>query len=494
MAALFKPRDRRWGWIYAIMCGTLIAADSAYLARHLPLSLANDDLWQHLAAIQALIDDPLHPSNPFLISDQPSRLFGPLWVAVALVCRAFHLTAQTGFVIGASIGIASLAAGAWLLGTARANGPAGGFALLGAMLGGWLTPPYFTGYHDVLTLLLSGGYPAIVAVGASLMLWGLSLRWLGDLRRSRSLGAAIVATTALGFATHPLGMAVGLAGVMLMAIGQPDADRAGRVGLALLIGAGVLLAAGWPWFNPLRVAGSATSPEWEVGIDFYNPWWIAATLFPAAIGLAGLLDRASRPLLILLLLCLAGYALGGSGKFVAGHRLLPWSALVLHIGLASLVLRWVRSTRRPAIFAQALMMGVVVVQALFVAQKLAQRDGEFQRGGDLLAAARALTTHGAGRFAGYPNAAFPIAALGIRPLVTPFAEPLVPDMRERQRHSDELFDPRLSRSVRLATAQHEGVRYLVIDRRFVTPLMRRRLEGQAATIHMSGSLERIDLY
>ena len=494
MGALFGPRDRRWGWIYAVMCGALIAADSAYLSHHLPLSRANDDLWQHLAAIQALINDPLHPSNPFLISDQPSRLFGPLWVAVAILCRALHLTAQTGFVIGAAIGMASLASGAWLLGTARANGPAGGFALLGTMFGGWLTPPCFTGYHNILTLLLSGGYPAIVAVGASLMLWGFSLRWLGHLRRSRWLGAAIVATVALGFATHPLGMAVGLIGAMLVAIGQPDADRASRISLVLLIGAGVLLTSCWPWFNPMRVAGSATSSAWEVGIDFYNPWWVAATLFPAAIGLAGLRDRASRPLLILLLLCLGGYAIGGSGRFAAGHRLLPWSALVLHIGLASLVLRWFRSTRRPTIVAQALTLGLVVVQALFIAQKLVERDDNFHRDGDLLAAARALTFHAAGRFAGYPNAAFPIAALGIRPLVTPFAEPLVPDMLERQRRSDKLFDPRLSQSTRLATARHQGVRYLVIDRRFVTPLLRRRLEGQAAATLISGALERIDLY
>jgi hypothetical protein len=336
MEALHVQPHQRWGWVYTSICGLLIVADAAFLSRHLPLSRASEDLWQHLAAIQALIDKPLHPSNPFLLSDQPSRLFGPLWVAVALVCRALNLTAQTGFVIGAAIGMAALAAGAWLLGTARENGPAGGFALLGAMLGGWLMPLPFTGYHNIPTLLFSGGYPAIVAVGASLMLWGLALRWL-NLRRSCSLGAAIVATVALGFGTHPLGMVVGLAGALLIAIGQPDADRSDRISLALLICAGVLLTLGWPWFHPFRVVGSAISPEWAVGIDFYNPWWIAAALFPAVIGLAGLLDRASRPLLILLLLCLGGFALGGSGRFVAAHRLLPWTALMLHIGLASLV-------------------------------------------------------------------------------------------------------------------------------------------------------------
>lgn len=494
MDALFVRGRWRWGWIYALMCGALIAADSTYLAHHLPLSLADDDLWQHLAAIQALIDNPLYPSNPFLISEQPSRLFGPLWVGVALLCRAFYLNAQAGFVIGAALGMASLAAGAWLLGTARANSPAGGFALLGAMLGGWLVPPCFTGYHNILTLLVSGGYPAIVAVGASLMLWGLSLRYLGDLRRSPSLGAAIVTIVVLGFATHPLGMAVGLAGAMLMAFSQPDVDRAGRFGLALLIGVGLLITAGWPWFNPLRVAASAISPEWEVGTNFYSPWWIAVTLFPAVVGLFGLLDRASRPLLALLMLCLAGYALASSGRFIAGHRLLPWCALVLHVGLASLVLRCVRSTSRPAMVGQALVLGVLVLQALFVAQQLDQRDDAFHRDGDLLVAARALTAHRAGRFAGYRNAAFPIAALGIRPLVTSFAEPLVPDMRERQRRSDRLFDPRLSRSARLAAARREGVRYLVIDRRFGTPYLRQRLEGQAAAVHPSGSLERIDLY
>jgi hypothetical protein len=140
------------------------------------------------------------------------------------------------------------------------------------------------------------------------------------------------------------------------------------------------------------------------------------------------------------------------------------------------------------------MMGVILIQALVVAQELAKRSNDVYRDGNLLEAARLLTTHSFGRFAGYRSAAFPIAALGIRPLVTPFAEPLVPDMRERQRRNDQLFDPRLSRAERLALARHEGARYLVIDRRFVTPLLRRRLEGQAAAIYKSGPLERIDLY
>ena len=494
MPTLFDLPHSRWRWTYALICSALISADIGYLAHHLPLSRPNDDLWQHLAAIQALIDNPLHPSNPFLMSDQPSRLFGPLWVAAALVCRAFQLSAQTGFVIGAALGIASLMAGAWLLGTVRANGPAGAFALLGTMLGGWLTPPYFTGYHNILTLLASGGYPAIVSVGASLMLWGLSLRWVRNMERSRQLRVAILATVALGFATHPLGMAVGIAGGILVAAVEPDCDCAGRVSLMLLIGAGVLLATAWPWFNPLQVAGSASSTEWEVGIDFYNPWWIAATLFPAVIGFAGLLDRPSRPFLILLLLCLGGYTLGITTRFVAGHRLLPWCALILHIGLASLVLRWLRSTRRPAIVAQAFMLGVVVVQTVYVNQRLGEYDRSFRRDGSLLAAARALTAKTAGRFAGYPTAAFPIAALGIRPLVTPFAEPLVPDMRDRQRRSDNLFDPSLSRPARLEAARREGVRHLMIDRRFISQSLRRRLEGQAFAVHISGSLERIDLY
>lgn len=69
------------------------------------------DLWQHLAALNAIIENPLHPSNPFVDSDRPSRLFGPYWVLVGGVSSLAGLTAPQGFVLGSILNLILLAIG-----------------------------------------------------------------------------------------------------------------------------------------------------------------------------------------------------------------------------------------------------------------------------------------------------------------------------------------------------------------------------------------------
>lgn len=438
----------------------------------------------------AIIENPIHPSNPFVDSDRPSRLFGPYWILVGGISSLAGLTAPQGFVLGSIVNLMLLATGIWILGRAIHGGPSGALALLAAMLGGWLLGPNFTGYHDPLTLLTSAGYPAITAVAACLIMWGLAVRTM----RGESAGFALPVVVALAVATHPLGTSVGVAGVGAIALFTPDQATARRARLLGLLALGLAGSLAWPYFSPLRVIMTAGSGQWGVGIDFYHPLWIAASLFPAAIGMVGLLRREMRPFLLLLIACAIGFAIGGTATFVAGHRLLSFVALILHIGLSFVVLDLFRGRSRMAKIGQALALYGVVIQIGWTAIKLDEMRVQGTRDGNLLVAATLLTDGAEGGFAGLSTAAFPIAASGRRVLSTPFAEPLVADFEARQAATNALFDPALDAATRADLARRHGVRYLVVDARTSPPGLRQRLKAGSIGVMRSGPLLRYQLY
>lgn len=479
------------GQLYWAIVALLIGGAGLFIAASWHMyHFAAADLWQHLAALNAIIENPLHPSNPFVVSEQPSRLFGPYWILIGGVSKIVGLTAPQGFVLGSILNLVLLGGGIWILGRAIHGGASGALALLAALLGGWLLGPNFTGYHDPLTLLSSAGYPAITAVAACLIMWGLAVKHI----RGEAAGFALPLVVALAFATHPLGTSVGVAGVGAIALFTPDQALARRLKLIGLLGLGLVGSLAWPFFNPLQVIGTAGSARWGVGIDFYHPLWIAASLFPAAIGIIGLVRREMRPFLLLFAACATGFALGATPLFVAGHRLLPFVALTLHIGLSCVLLDLFRARTRRARVGQVLALYVVVIQLAWTAIKLDEMQAQGRRDGNLLAAATLLTQGTEGGFAGLSTAAFPIAASGRRVLSTPFAEPLVADFEARQAATKALFDPALDAAARAALARRHGVRYLVVDRRYSPQSLRDTLATGAIGTTQRGALLRYQLY
>jgi len=485
-----RVQQRHLSIAYAVASIGITTAVAAYTfgTPHM-LHYPSADIWQHLAAINAIAEHPLHPTNPFVESSEPSRLFGPLWVLIGTTCSIFGLTALQGFWLGGVVNLILLFSGIWLLGTSLLDGPKGAIALLAAMLGGWIYPVNFTGYHDPLTLLCSAAYPAITAVGCSLILWGLSLRWL----RGSPVGFLIAITVALASITHPMGMAVGLAGCLFLALFGSATRKSRRTALIGLLIAGAAAASLWPYFSPLDVLVSATQPTWGAGIDFYSVGWIGGSIFPAILGLPCLFRREMRPFLLLLALCTVGFAVGATSYFVAGHRLLSWIALLLQIGLADALLVVFRSRSRRAIAAQAVALSCVTIQAAWTVRSLETIRKEAERQGNLLSDAREVVRNAHGGFAGYLGATFPLTALGQRVLSTPYAEPLVSDMTLRQAVSKRLFEIR-DRDERIATARAFGVRYLVADRRVIPPEIAAVLSRQARTVVQSGNLVRFQLY
>src|ERR1700761_1829077 len=63
------------------------------LGEPITLAFANKDVWQHLAALRALVDNPWTPANPFVATGEASRLYGPVHVAGAPAGPALGLSA-----------------------------------------------------------------------------------------------------------------------------------------------------------------------------------------------------------------------------------------------------------------------------------------------------------------------------------------------------------------------------------------------------------------
>lgn len=453
------------------------------LGQPITLAFANKDAWQHLAALQALIDDPFHPANPFVASHEPSRLYGPVHVAAALLARALGLSALGAYGLVAGFNLLALACGQFLFGRAWFRSPWGPVALLAAMAAGWWVSFIHTGFHSTLALLEGAEYPATTGVALGLILWGLTL----DLAARPRWSLAYPLLVAAMVANHPLSAGIAGVGAACFGLLEPatwPARRRLAARLAVMGAAGLALAAAWPWFNPYRVLLTAGAPDWGATVDFYSPAVLGMTLWPAAIGVFGLRRSTAAMLAVYTL----DFLLGLLGSSVA-HRFLMPMVLTLHIGLAGLILRlWPTRWRRALVVALA---ASVAVQLAAGSQYLRYAAGGWRADGDLLGHARALRLQGV--VAGDGLAAWPVVAQGVKVIATPLPEPLIADQARRQADNARLFDPAAPLAAKRAILARYGVRALVIDTDFASPAERAALPALARPGAASGPLQRWDV-
>jgi hypothetical protein len=449
------------------------------LGRPITLAFANKDAWQHLAALQALIDHPWRPGNPFVSTPEASRLYGPVHVAGALVARALGLPALGAYGLIAGFNLLALALGQWLFGRAYFRSPWGPVALLAAMTAGWWVSFIHTGFHSTLSLVEGAEYPATTGVALGLVLWGLTLRLLAEPRWSLAYPLLV----AVLLANHPLSAAIAFVGAACLGLLE-SGGLAARVRIAVMGAAGCALAAAWPYANPFAIMKDGASAAYTASIDFYAPSVLAMTLWPAAVGMFGL----RRSTAAMLALYGIGFLAGLHGLALA-HRFLMPAVLTLHIGLAALLLRfWPTPWRRVLIVAAAVS---VAVQLVAGAQYVRYATGGWRDSGDLLAHARALRLQGVVAADGF--AAWPVVANGIKVIATPLPDPVIHDQVQRQADNAAVFAPATPAAVRLQILRRYGARSLVVDTDFARPGEVQALDGFACRIATSGPLIRYDV-
>ncbi len=468
-------------WLAALILYAVIALGSVPT----PWTLAEIDwdIWQHLAALDALIKDPLNPGNPFIPTGDPSRLFGPVHVALGFIGHALGWSQVQAFGAAAILSLVLLATGQFAF--ARAYFPDrrwAPLALLTAMTLGWWVSFLFPGYSSPLALFMGAGYPASVAVGFTLLSWAWAIRLLARPSVPELAGFALF--VALQFDNHQLGAGIALIGVGCFGLLQPAAFRA-RAMLAAATLIGLALSALWPWFNPFTVMRTVGYQRWnDYNIDFYSARIMFQTLFPALVGVFWL----RRPLLAALALYTAAYALG-LWNSPTSHRFLAPMALVGQIGLAQALLN-LRDRWYLALFAIVPLAGF---QAQHIEFKLRPTRAYWAKNGNMLERGARLLADNPTGVAGYLAAAWPAVASGHRVYVTPFTEPLIPDQLQRWQRNTALFLSPIDPDKRLAMAHAMGVTVLIAQRGYLPAAAEARIRAASAKVTTDGPLERFDL-
>lgn len=469
------------------------------------LEQTSRDLWQHLAALRALIEDPVHPANPFVPTDEGSRHFHPYWVAVAAAARLlgwneWQAIAAAGFASG---GV--LLAGIWTFARAFYRHAWAPLALLAAMTLGWALPISHTGYHSLTTLIEGAAYPASLMIGLSLLFWALTIRAVEG--AGPAAMAALAALAALMAATHQLGAGIALVPAGLILLLWPDGGRRARLRVAAAIALGLLLAAAWPYHNPYEAVLRTGNPSWSGGLPFYSPLFLIVAFVPSAIGLAGFVHPRFAPrgraMLAAFLLFAGLFAAGPLGFPVATRFVMP-AVLILHVGMAGLFVlageKWREIPRRWQLTAFALAALCVQLHAAAAWANLAAEAAVNRALGSAYDWSSSLTRDvpDGEPVAAYDVAVWPVVATGQRALSVPWPEPMIANLAERQQATERLFDPALTREERLALARRWGVRTLIMDRR--GPLRRtmpdgliERLERQSVRRAKAGPFLRFDL-
>jgi hypothetical protein len=467
------------------------------------LNQTSRDLWQHLAALKALIADPFHPANPFVPTAEGSRHFHPYWVSVALVARALGWNEWQAIGFAGFVSAGTLLAGIHVFGRAFYRSAWGPLALLAAMTLGWCLPVSHTGYHSLGTLIEGIAYPAALLIGLSLLLWGLVIRAL----ERPALAWAIVPLAAFMFATHQLGAGIGFMAAGCFILLWPGATLKARAGAAGAIALGILASMAWPYHDPFEAVARTGLPSWSGGINFYHPVMLVIAFVPSLLGLLGLrhrrFARTGLPVLAAFALFAGIFALGWSGPMIATRFVMP-AVLMLHIGLGALLLAladdW-RGLAKPmqlGLFTLALLSPGLCLVMTYGQLKAEQRL--FAEEGSSYEAALALTRDipDGEPVAAYDVFAWPIVATGQRVVSVPWPEPMIDGLADRQAAAERLFDPALSREQRLALARKWGAKTLIMDKK--GPLRRKmptgmieRLEAQSVRHREAGQFIRFDL-
>ncbi len=479
---------------YLAVAFVVLGSIAVIASMNMQLEPPNTDIWQHAASVRALIVDLGNPSNPFVLSDESSRHFQPLWVMGAAVAQFFGLTEWDILRIAAYLSMLSLGLGVFLFAKAYFASPWAPVVLLLVIVFGWGLQPAHTGHHSFRTLLYTAPYPATFLIGFSLISWAMTIRALGNLRYAILLSGLV----AFMFTTHQLGALIGLIGVGCFVLLWPDVSFRSRfiVSLAVIVGLGV--SAMWPYHNPFALVLRPGNSSWEGGARFYGYIHLFAAFVPAAIGILHFREAMARPVALTFLAYGSIFLIGLTGLQIAGRFLAP-IALVLQIGLTGVILGLLQnqnidSSRRK------LVLGFAGVAILFsymhpLVNAFVDELDVRTTGVKLYDIAQELTADIPAReaVAASPYAVWPIVASGQRVVSIPWPEPGIRDLAERQQATASLFDADLTREERLEIARHYNTRTLMADIRFLPSATVEKLRMQAVHVEQISYIIRFDL-
>jgi hypothetical protein len=452
------------------------------------------DIWQHAAALKALIENPISPANPFIDGETGSRHFHPLWTGAALVARAIGVDEWAALAAAGYVSLAILATGIFLLARALHPSPWSPLVMFLCLMATWVGPIQHTGFHAPSTLHFAAAYPATFLVGLSFILWAVTLRGL----ENPTAAVISIPLSAFMFATHQLGAVIGFIGAGCLALFWKCGRWTSSIAMIAAMFAGIAITVFWPYHNPLALLLQPGNSDWEDGPDFYGSVYLAAAFVPSAIGILGLVRKKYLALFVALVAYLAVYLLGLTGYQLAGRFLMPIT-IVLQLGLGIYILDVIHAVddrRGEQVLLGIIAAAVVCFHVIFPTDFGMLSPEERSTKPNLYLAAQTLTDDipDVQEVAAHPNAVWPMVATGQKTLSIPWPEPLIHDLAERQATTAALFATDMSADDRIALARMHGVRSLIARTSLLPEDVLTALQDQSVSIEISGPLIRFDLY
>jgi alpha-1,6-mannosyltransferase len=451
------------------------------------------DMWEHVAVVRGLIDDPFGSTPPLELLDTPYV------VALGLIGRVLGISAISVLSMAAVVNALLVLVGLRLFVIeATQNRRAPFWALVFLLLLWGLSPYRFSGFFNLNSIGFVLPYPSAFATAIALLTLTAALRAMR--RRRWPLFVAVAAGVAVVVLVHPItGMWLAPS---LVAVGVSRA-RSVRDWLWLAAAGAVafVLTMLWPYYSVFEIVRDTSAFD-ALNNAMYRD--VLLRLFPAAIGLCVIWRRLRvdrRDLLGLMLVGgLAIYAYGYASDQNSYGRSLALIALVLDVaagdGVARLErgFRWGRASgwlRAGAVgLAALLILGVVEARGGLVRMVPPRVLPTSVRTSDKLV--RVDDEYGfLARFVGADDVVVGstdqdnrvIPAIAGRPLRPFWMAPVLDDIDERTAAQEEFLDPSTPSSRRAEIqARYEARFVLLHERARTTPDLVRALESSGAKL------------
>lgn len=451
------------------------------------------DYWEHSAALRALIESPLHPGNPHLVSDTLSPRYNPVYILIALVTRALGEDALYAMSLASCVNMTLYVAGAyWFFASYFRDRRAPLYALF-VLFASWWTGWHFSNVYQLQTLPSVAGYPSTTTLALSWLCFGLVTSIVRSAASVWRL-ALLSLLSATVLLVHPLTAVLTFCGMTGLAVFEPGASRRARgyILLALLVAA--LLAHLWPYYSAFKVmsggshgrtAGWAEKAARDLMDDapsprlhplFYDPRKLVGALGLAAPGLVCalvLLWRRKHLFIPLGLFCMLGvFAANAFVPLPLGHRFVLLAMVFLHLATvwgclrispgyhdASPLLRW-RVVRWLAV---ALLLGAFALGAVRNVGLAANRVDEARLSQIVNYSRQVGKAAGAhGVVLAAARDAWPIPTFGPKVVSLLHMNPLVQDGLQREDDVTTFFNRRTSAEVRDAILAKYSVTHVLM--------------------------------
>lgn len=278
------------------------------------------------------------PDNPFVLGPETSRHFHPLWVGLAAASNTFGWDVWTALMVAALVSMLPFTIAVHGFAQAYFDSPWAPVVLLLVLTLGWILQPEHTGFHSLGTLMYGAFYPATFMISFSLMLWTLVMQSVDRVGCIWRIGPLV----ALMVCTHQLGAAIGLCGAGALAMFWPGLPLRRRLVILAVMAVRSLPTMAYPYYNPFALILTPGNSTWN-GVALYDKPQVVAGLALVTVWGGLWADGAEGT-------PVSDHGFGVRGDLRAGFlgvqlalRALMPLCLVLQIGVAALILRWLKS-------------------------------------------------------------------------------------------------------------------------------------------------------